>query len=105
VKAPYDVTLSQCDDGSIIVRVGCKVITFVNTAEMTVHLHRYFTDPEATIREFEARYGWKTDVGEFARIHIPPGTLNSTPTHPYPGVHYPVPPMAGADGGGSIGGR
>jgi len=96
VKAPYAVTINQLDDESFLVYVGCKTLTFVNLMDLVTHLRRFYTDPEATIREFEARFGWPTVASGAERAVIG----GESPNRYAPGEG-----RAANFGGGSFGGR
>lgn len=58
MRAPYPVTLTQVDDGSVVVQVGCKILVFENAEAAGSSLIGYFNNPEDTIKAFSARYGW-----------------------------------------------
>jgi hypothetical protein len=86
VKAPWPVTITQLDDGSLLVSVGCKTMSYWDHAAFHADLRDYFEAPEATIKGISKRYGW-SEPGE---------QLSSVPD--IPGGTY-------VDGGASAGGR
>lgn len=58
MRAPYDVTISQVDDGSFIVRVGCMTLTFIDAPTLLANLKNYYADPKETIAQYEKAFGW-----------------------------------------------
>ena len=59
MKAPYDVNLTQLDDGSILARVGCKLLSYrPRDPQLFADLKAYFDDPEEAIKRFSAGFGW-----------------------------------------------
>lgn len=58
MRAPYPVTLTQADDGTFIVRVGCKTLTFPNLDMLGDELRAYFAAPGETIVRYEKAFGW-----------------------------------------------
>jgi hypothetical protein len=79
VKAPYDVNLTQLDDGSILVRVGCKLLSYrPRDPELLADLTAYFNDPQATIKRFSGAFGWPLEQA------AGPGPSQSTEPYPEP---------------------
>lgn len=58
MRAPYPVTLTQVDDNSIIVQVGCKTVVYNSHATLFNDIERYFIRPDETIAEFSMKFGW-----------------------------------------------
>lgn len=58
MRAYYQVTLTQVDDGTVIAKVGCKTLTFTSGPAALEAVRRYFENPDEIIKEFSARYGW-----------------------------------------------
>lgn len=77
MRAPYTVTLTQVDDGTIITQVGCKTIVFTSPGTLVSALARYFTDPELTIKEFSETHGWALAEASYAP---PVGLVSDTET-------------------------
>lgn len=63
MNAPYAVTLTQVDDGSFIVQVGCKTIVFQTVDALLPALRGYFEHPEHTIETYSKKHGWPTVPG------------------------------------------
>jgi len=58
-KAPYEVRLSQLDDGSVLVHVGCKVLSYRHDdPQLAADVVEYFQDPGGMVRRFSAAFGW-----------------------------------------------
>jgi hypothetical protein len=58
VKAPWPVTITALDDGSLLVSVGCKTMSYWDHAAFHADLRDYFEAPEATIKGMSKRYRW-----------------------------------------------
>lgn len=56
MRAPYPVNITQLDDGTFVLQVGCKQLSF--TSLPVTELARYFEHPETVIREYSRRLGW-----------------------------------------------
>ena len=112
MKAPYDVNLTQLDDGSIIVRVGCKLLSYRprdfpvgSFWDLFADLKAYFDDPEGTIKRFSAGFGWPlgTLVGQTAQPPDPYRPFRDA-ADPFERVRDDIqrtPSVGGSVGGGS----
>jgi len=64
-KAPYDVRLTQLDDGSVLVTVGCKVLSYRHDdPQLAADVVEYFRDPGGMVRRFSAAFGWAIESPE-----------------------------------------
>jgi len=87
MKAPYTIELTQLDDRSILVRVGCKTLSYqAGDPQMLDDLVSYFADPEGAIRRFSAGFGWKLEPTDA----------------PYDPRRSAIATLAGIEGGGGI---
>lgn len=85
MKAPYAVMLSQLDDGSIHVHVGCREFSYRSPHELVEDLVAYFSDPQATMKRFSEKFEWKGVHKEIETV-VP---------YPFPGPGQSVPKVAG----------
>jgi hypothetical protein len=95
--APYTVTITQADDRTLIVHVGCKTLTFPDNDTLLYELRRYLEDPSTAIHEYAARYGWNEFASPDPNFDRTMGLGGAIARGP--GVNPTPDPMAGRMGG------
>lgn len=75
MRAPYSVTITQVDDRSLLVQVGCKTLAYPirDLEHFLADLALYITDPEHAIKAMSERHGWAT--GEVQEAGLSPREL------------------------------
>lgn len=63
MRAPYDITIRQVDNGGFSVNVGCKTLVYTTLGEMANDLCLYFNSPDETIKRLSAAHGWAIETG------------------------------------------
>jgi hypothetical protein len=58
MRVPWTVEISQLDNLSVIVKVGCKSLAFESVDVALSELKHFFDDHEAVIKTYAERYGW-----------------------------------------------
>lgn len=66
MRAPYDVLISQADDGGFVVRVGCKTLVYERSSILRLlgEVEAYFNDPNKVIADRSKEYGWPAVAAE-----------------------------------------
>lgn len=77
MRAPYLVTITQLDDKTFVVQVGCKSLSF--TAFPATELSRYFENPDAVIVEYSKRFGWNLNEPAAPMAAVGVGYAGSAP--------------------------
>lgn len=61
-KVPWGITLTQVDNGGLIVQVGCKHLVFEDPLMAIRELGRLYEQPNSVIEEYSRKYGWPTEA-------------------------------------------
>lgn len=101
MRAPYDITIRQVDNGGFSVNVGCKTLVYTTLGEMANDLCLYFNSPDETIKRLSAAHGWAIETGALiGGGAVPPPFRGSVPPGKRIGVDFrPLTPNITSDYG------